>query len=66
MDTLPHFSHFTATTFPTNESDWSRKVNKVRRIFVKPWAGEKTAKFFDSNSGKTIKYENWNTYTKTM
>ena len=26
------------TAFPTNESDWSRKVNKVRKILVKPGA----------------------------
>ena len=25
-----------ATTFPTNEYDWSSKVKKVRKIFVKP------------------------------
>ena len=25
-----------ATTFPTNASDWSTKVNKVRKIWVKP------------------------------
>ena len=28
-----------ATTFPTNESDWSKKVNKVRKILVKRGGG---------------------------
>ena len=29
-----------ATTFPTNESDWSTKLNKVRKILVKPGGEE--------------------------
>ena len=32
-----------ATTFPTNESDCWSKVNKVRKIFVKPGEWEKAA-----------------------
>ena len=28
-----------ATTFPTIESDWSSKENKVRKSFVKPAGG---------------------------
>ena len=30
------WSMWNATTFPTNESNWSRKVSKVRKDLVKP------------------------------
>ena len=40
-----------ATTFPTIESEWTSKENKVKKIFIKPGGG---AQFFDTKN-----YENW-------
>ena len=44
-----------ATTFLTNESDWSTKVNKVRNILVKP--GRKSHNSLTATAGKYKKYE---------
>ena len=40
----------------TEESDWSKKVNKVRKILIKP-GGKGSIYFFDSKSGKIRKIQ---------
>ena len=47
-----------APTFLTNESDWSSKVNKIRKIFCKTGGGE-LRNFLTATAAKHKKYEKW-------
>ena len=50
-----------SNTFPTNESDWSRKVNKVKKILVKP-GGRKPRNSLTATAAKYKKNEQLEIY----